>query len=189
MDEDIKALVIKHKIFLKKQNPKIVKNLIDYTHEDYTKINTLLRTHKGNLEQVSDDNIENIDLLFFLVDPITKPITVFRGVRKEQYIKEDFGYISTSYDMSIPLEYINTREQCCLMEIFLPVGTKCLCIESISRYDEESEVLLPRNGRYVLTAVAKSRTPRGVDKYFITFLQNSVIDGKSLKNVIEQVKK
>jgi len=128
MDADTKALAIKHKIFFKKQNPKIIKDLIDYTHEDYRKINTLLRTTKGNLSEISDDNVEkkkiqNIDLLFSLVDPITKPITLFRGVRKEQYTKEDFGYVSTSFDMEIPMEYVNAREQCCLIEITLPVGT------------------------------------------------------------------
>jgi len=192
MDADTKALAIKHKIFFKKQNPKIIKDLIDYTHEDYRKINTLLRTTKGNLSEISDDNVEkkkiqNIDLLFSLVDPITKPITLFRGVRKEQYTKEDFGYVSTSFDMEIPMEYVNAREQCCLIEITLPVGTKCLCIESISRYEGEKEVLLPRNGTFVLTSVAKSRTVKGIDRYFVTFFQDSVISGKSIKEVVQKL--
>ena len=194
MDENIKDLLTKHASFFKDQkvkNPKAVEDINDYTGFAFSRINRLIRQHKGNLNDIDDDiaekkQIKNIDLLFSLVDPITKPITLYRGVKYEQFAKEDYSYVSTSYNMSAPYQYIDKRNHCCLMEITLPVGTKCLFVESVSNYSDEKEVLLPRNGNFVLTAVAKSQNEYDIDKYFITFLQNSAIFTNSLQDVVQK---
>lgn len=38
-----------------------------------------------------------------------------------------------------------TLNSCCLFKITVPIGSKCLFIESISDFNLEQEVLLPRN--------------------------------------------
>jgi len=194
MDENIKELILKHNSFFKNQKikiPKAVDDLNDYTGFAFSMINKLIRQHKGDLSKIANDNvvkkqIENIDLLFSLVDPITKPITLYRGVRFEQFASENYSYVSTSYDESVPMQYIDRKNHCCIIEITVPVGTKCLFLESISRYSNEKEVLLPRNGSFALTAVSRSQSQYVIDRFYITFLQNSAIFSKTIKDVVEK---
>jgi hypothetical protein len=194
MDENIKELILKHNSFFQNQkvkNPKAVDDLNNYTGFAFSAINRLLRKQKGDLTTIPDDNVEkkqidNIDLLFSLVDPITKPITLYRGVRLEQFTSEDYAYLSTSYDISAPMQYVDHINHCCVIELAIPVGTKCLFLESISRYSNEKEVLLPRNGNFVLTAVSRTQINYDMDRFYITFLQNSAIFSKTITGVVEK---
>lgn len=184
-------LVAKSDAFFRDQkqlNPEALQSLVDYTTFGSFHINKVLRENKGDLQNVPEDRKEkkqiiDIDSLFHSADATSKPLTLYRGVKFEEFTKEDYGYLSTSYDMYVSTsKYINPRSNCCLMVINVPVGTKCLFIENVSAYPDEKEVLLPRNGKFVLTAVSKSES--SVDTFFVTYLQDTTISENTLSAVV-----
>ena len=146
-----------------------------------------MRDNKGDIETLDDEDktkqeIMQIDTLFSLVDPLSEPITLYRGVRLEAFTKEDYGFVSTSYDIRQASYYSNPK--CCLMVINVPVGTRCIFVEKISQYEDEKEVLLPRNGKFVLTSVGLSQEPDEKDRYFVTFIPSTSVEVASISDAV-----
>jgi len=191
----IENLKRKSKTFLQDQqklNPVALESLKEYTGFAFYQMNQILREVQCDVEAIPADKEEkqkilNIDSLFDMIDPITEPITLYRGVRLQEFTKEDFGFISTSYNIQKALSY--TSFNCCLMEINVPVGTKCIFLESISNYEDEQEVLLPRNGKFVLTSVAVSTDSSEKDRYFITFIPKTSVESRSLTDIAKNGEK
>lgn len=73
---------------------------------------------------------------------------------------------STTYDRSLAMEFMR-KNTCCLLEITVPAGSRGLCLESVSKFPREQEVLLPRGGAFVIQAVQGKKGPKppraGVD--------------------------
>jgi hypothetical protein len=188
--EVIKRLLAKNDTFLKDQtelNPDMIEAVKNYTGLSFSRINKILRDMKGGIERMhkgdkTKQEIMSIDALFSLVDPLTEPITLYRGVRFEGFTKEDYGFISTSYDIYQALRY--TNPECCLMVINVPVGTRCIFVEKISQYEEEREVLLPRNGKFVLTSVGLSQQPGEKNRYFVTFVPSTAVEAATISDAV-----
>ena len=188
----IKMLLDKNATFLKDQtelNPDMIEAVKNYTGFGFSMINKILRDMKGDISSLKErdttkQKIMSIDALFSLVDPLTEPITLYRGVRLERFTKEDYGFISTSYDINQTSPYTNLK--CCLMVINVPVGTRCIFLEKISQYKEEREVLLPRNGKFVLTSVGRSQDPNEPDRYFVTFMPNTAVELETMSDVVSK---
>jgi hypothetical protein len=165
----------------------MVEALKSYTGFGFSRINKILRDTKGNIESIDEGDktkreVMLIDALFSLADPLTEPITLYRGVRLEAFTKEDYGFISTTYNIQQASNYANLK--CCIMEINVPVGTRCIFVEKISHYEHEKEVLLPRNGKFVLTSVGRSEDPNQKDRYFITFIPNTSVEVRGISDAV-----
>ena len=197
MDVAIKRLLDKNSTFLKDQtklNPDIIETLQNYTGGGFEPLNKRLRETKGVMpEDENKRDIMRIDTLFSFVDPLTEPITLYRGVGREAYTtKEDYGFISTSYDIEEALVFTNIyegkrvgeRRTCCLIVINVPVGTRCIFLEEISYNPTEKEVLLPRNGKFVLTSVGLSQDPTVPDRYFVTFMPNTAVELETMSDAV-----
>jgi len=223
MDVVIKTLSDKSAAFLKDQtqlNPDMIKTLEIYTGPGYKKINKVLRETKGNIDSLPESDetkkdIMLIDKLFSRADPITEPITLYRGVGREAYTtKQDYAFISASCEIETAVVFTNLynlelekkkgeRRTCCLIEINVPVGTRCIFLEEISLNPGEKEVLLPRNGKFILTSVGLSTDSSNLDTYFVTFvphtaeeftvMSDTIVKGheklKILEKVVETVEK
>lgn len=66
--------------------------------------------------------------------------TLFFSTNDRKTFKTE-GFLSTTYDPLIAVSY--TEKYCCLKKIKLKKGTKALFMECITRYKNESEILLP----------------------------------------------
>lgn len=126
----------------------ILNSIKDYTGQEYQCINGFLRTNGTQVPDGCDlnliqTNIENIDKAFLLTKPLENSITVFRGVRKKEYIKTK-SFMSTSTDKDTALSFA-VGKKCCMLVITVPAGSQVLDIAQISSYKAENEILLPRN--------------------------------------------
>lgn len=105
-----------------------------------------------------------IDNAFKNVEPISKKIVVYRGLKvslkganMKEYIHDTMyekSYTSTSYSKSIANRF-KAGYYCCLLHITIPAGSHVLPVATISQFPHEMEVLLPRNGKFIVTAQDK----------------------------------
>lgn len=137
-----------------------ISSIADYTHLNYRDINSFLR--KGRLHGTQDDewlaevkkDIQNIDQAFLNAPPLQEPITLYRGQKRE--VSDGKSYTSTTTDISITLvdDFLDlVNEACCLYVITAVPGSKILPIMTISHVEEEEEVLLDKNAKYIITNI------------------------------------
>ena len=139
---------------LKKIKPDLIKSLNLYTKNAYGIINKSLREN-NKLSSSYKKIVNNIDTLFDLVEPITEPITLYRGVKQEEESKSENAFISTSYNIDFVSTTYTDGSNCCLIIINVPVGSKILFVESISNYPFECEVIINRDGSFVIDSIVK----------------------------------
>jgi hypothetical protein len=60
--------------------------------------------------------------------------------------------VSTTYDKSVAVKFMRDQA-CCILEVDAPAGTRGLYVESVSKYPEEREMLLPRGGAFKIKRV------------------------------------
>lgn len=100
--------------------------------------------------------------------PALPRVTVYRGFCPyqgfESYKEGDLirqkAPVSTTYDKRLAVKFMQ-QQLCCLLVVDLPVGTHGLLLESISRYPDESEVLLPRGGAFRIERIAGEKRSNG----------------------------
>ena len=181
-DRYFKALKAMHTFVLQplKQDQgrwnEMVKSLNWYTQGNYKDFNTSLRT-KSVMTKVQSDNLVNIDTFFSYVPPITVDIVCFRGSNIDvSGFKQELGYLSTSYHEDVAINFA-TGTNCCENIILIKAGSKVLCLESISNFPEEFEVLVERGGSIELiskqkTTVSYYGAPYLMEQFFMTFTPN-----------------
>ena len=114
-----------------------------YTGGNFDKLNDALRNNK-KLTEDQRYHLKNIDNAFEMVNPILDPITVYKGIDNHIMYKKDKAFISTSTDIKEAMKFVENG--CCMLVIHVSPKSKILPIKHISRYSEESEILLDRNG-------------------------------------------
>ena len=163
-----------------------------YEHVPYNKISDI---HK------------KIDNAFRNVPPIEKDMVLYRGVNDKgnttgyYTLKEDFTkqYWSTSLTKTVSKGF-QGGAKCCLFTITVPKGTHILPLATLSKYPHENELLLSRNGDYVITSqdgkgnvnmvfyenkeLHKKQVPTPLYKEYITNLQVQISGPKHVKDIV-----
>jgi len=81
--------------------------------------------------------------------PLESDLIVNRGISKDYFPKKNKmflnkRFVSTTYALHPAFRFMGNLE-CCVLQILLPKGTRCIFMPIISVYPEESEILLPIN--------------------------------------------
>jgi hypothetical protein len=141
-----------------------------YTGGESLWINNYLRNR--DLEDVNETNLKKLkrystilnDIMKHKSPPSRSATKVYRGAeamhqswRKlktgEELMFTNKGIISTSFNKKAALSFIEEDDDCCLLVLTLPKGTKGLYISSQSVFSdlEEDELLLPHGSKFVVT--------------------------------------
>lgn len=99
----------------------------------------------------------------------TRKMTLYRGDQNDDYFKVDTGnkffkikgFISTSLSKIKAKEFAG--DKCCMNEITVLPGSKCLFVMGVSSYPEEIEVLLSMNTTYLMRSHRLKSYPPGKD--------------------------
>lgn len=78
------------------------------------------------------------------------------------------GIISTSVSYKAALEFIEEGEDCCMLVILVPGGTKMLQVLDASAWSEEKEVLLPHGQTF---KIVKEARIKGVKTYYCVLVR------------------
>lgn len=110
-------------------------------------------------EHVFNKNIKDVqrrlDAAFSHVPPLAHSMIVYRGIKydKGDKYKHDSiynkQYISTSTHIETAEDFLNGKS-CCILHITLPQGSRVLPLKRLSHFQSEDEVLLPRDGKFVI---------------------------------------
>lgn len=170
---------------LRRTEPNLVKSITNYTGLSFQSINAALRARKkSGLSEIpfqysaDEQDVKNLDEVFRRISPIQETITTYRGVTKQTNVAyEDPAFISTSFNFELAKnEYAGIN--CCIIVYTFPVGSKLLCIESISQFPREKEVLVQRDGTFQLTSFKGKHEDGalgGKDTFYLLFIPpNSV---------------
>ena len=136
----------------------IVHSIQEYTNYQYSCINGFLRTGQikdGCNETLMKHHIKNIDTAFRLTTPLEYPLVVYRGVRKREYITTK-SYMSTSIEETTAITF--ARDNCCMLVITIPAGSKVLNLTELSVFTGEQEILLPRNSELYIVSENYNQT-------------------------------
>lgn len=132
----------------------------DYGYEDFNK-----RMRQGiELTDVQKDHLKNLDEMFDIVQPITMPITTYKGIRVDTYNTDRTSFISTSIYEDPTHEFSGDR--CCTVQFTVSPGSKVLFVSKASAFKEEYEALLNRDGKIYITGGDKTGRK---DKIFATY--------------------
>jgi hypothetical protein len=148
--------------YIQKLPTEIKESIIEYTTNKYREINDYLENDMKPNNNELNIIISNIDKAFEHSPKLSEDIIVYRGLNMPfikdtkrntqlllgQYKGKYKGFISTSLDKfsSEMFTFSNTKTpRCCIFKIIVPKGKKCLFLKSISDFEAEDEILLPRN--------------------------------------------
>ena len=111
-------------------------------------------------EFVLNKNIKDVkrllDAAFKNSPPTTKEITLYRGIRYNKGDKYEHEpvfnkqYISTTTSETVAKDFKGKDIYCCIMKIKIPKGSHILPLYNYSRFQGEFEVLLPRDGKFII---------------------------------------
>lgn len=110
--------------------------------------------------------------------PTTKPMVVFRGVKDCFFAADNFtskykgnevyynkGFVSTTLQHKVALDTFSSMiSRCCFKVITILPGTRCIPLIGLTQFEEEVEILLDRNTKYIIRdkymapIVSKGRT-------------------------------
>ena len=145
------------------------KEAIDmYTSGESLWINNYLRNR--NMNSLNTAHKKKMKLYSTLINdlinssPISKKETkVYRGAEamfdnwKElksgtELLFTEKGIISTSFNRKVALDFIEEDDNCCLLVLRLPKGTKGLYLNTLSAFRdlEEDELLLPHGSKFIV---------------------------------------
>ena len=170
MSDDIYRILEPQFNYVQTLRPEIKNAIMDYSDTSYSDLNERLRSGIV-LTRYQRNLIDLIDEAFEGVPPTEQPITVYRGV-KGTFVPDTVSYVSTSSDPNIAKSF--TGKHCCRLQILIPPGSHILPIESISNSPNEREILLPREGRFIITNM-RSDNPDGIRSYNLVYIPESSI--------------
>jgi hypothetical protein len=115
----------------------------------------------SNIIKVMEPYMVKLTSLILAAPPLNYEIKVFRGVRNMKWMSNgtytEPGFMSSTIFLPATLQFM--EDACCLLEIRVRAGTRCVFIASASKKRGEYEVLFPPG--IVLKVVGKS------EKYFV----------------------
>ena len=170
--------------FVQSLSPDRIRSLRYYTGGD---LNTGLR--KGISKYMGQNHIDNIDSVFNDIPPIDNALTVFRGLQATEadLRKTDKGYVSASLLKSVAMKF--TGKTCCVLQITLSPNTKIIPLHTISDISEEQEILLERNGTFIVTGSAfGSITENNIKTMFVTYIPERSVELRELLQTSEEEK-
>jgi len=127
--------------------PEHIKNSISwYTGGNFDLFNESLRNDKIPSDK---HHFDNIVLAFKACPPLTENVVVYKGIDNDRVYEVDKAFSSSSYNISGVADFHG--QTCCILEITISPGSKILPIFHISRIPSENEILLDRNGKFILT--------------------------------------
>ena len=123
---------------------------------------TSLNTAQKNKMKLYSKHINDL----INISPLSKKnTTVYRGAEamfenwKELKLGSELlftekGIISTSFSRKVALDFIEEDDNCCLLVLRLPKGTKGLYLNTLSAFRdlEEDELLLPHGSKFVVSS-------------------------------------
>jgi hypothetical protein len=158
-DDDVSVIKIKRKLLYFEKHkyldlfPSQLKKLINLTKE-------LLLTKLLNyafVEKIVGLYVENLNKIIKESPLLEYPMTVYRGVKNDEWIRFDEnkkyttnGFWSTSVVLSAATRFTNQKD-CCIHKIQIMPGAHCLGVFFASRYPGELEILLGSENTYTLT--------------------------------------
>lgn len=121
-----------------------------YTGDRYEEINAKIKAKEIDAE------IKAIDRIFEDVPSLREPLVVYRKI-SGVFDPNIRTYVSTSLSpyQSLPIKNGETY-----LRILLPIGSKVLPLALISTHADENEILLPRFGLLLLTAISEVQMRR-----------------------------
>lgn len=85
--------------------------------------------------------IQSINYIFETIPPITFDIYVFKGIPEHKaFDLQIIPYVSTSLEQHVAKDFL--ENDCCLYEILIPKGTKCIPLFPYSQFPYEFEIVL-----------------------------------------------
>jgi len=134
------------------QLPEYIKDTINwYTTFEYENFNKKIR-NKEKLSDIYHQHLDNLDKAFNDCNPLSSSIKVYKGVTlsdKNDIIFQDSTYISSSLSEEVAKDF--SGKKCCVIEITISAGSKILPMYFSSFHPAEKEILIDRNGYFILT--------------------------------------
>lgn len=125
----------------------MIESISWYTGGNFDKLNENLR--KGiPLTNTQKYHLQNIDNAFSLQSVLINSIVVFKG-KTTSSVYSDKAPISTSTSYEAAKGF--AKGECCVLKITVSAGSKVINIKGFSRYEDESEILLERDGNLEVT--------------------------------------
>lgn len=172
-------------LFVEQLPDDIKRSLVLYTGALFDRFNESLRRGKV-LSAQHRSHLNNIDIAFEASPQLEETITVYKGLDTED-IFSDKAFISTSLYRRAALEF--SGQQCCLLQITVPPGSKILPLSGISRSPHEAEILLDRDGELKVTGEKIDRRRNNVKVLFVSYTGWQAVDLQKEKDIAKAEKK
>ena len=113
---------------------------------------------REQLEKGLEDMVKEVDALFENAPLLQHNLVVFRGVKNFDFGPKrgfqtwtDPAFVSTTLHPLHALRYKNPTGACCVQRLTIPTTCKVLLLQGLSNFENEWEILLPRNLRFKKT--------------------------------------
>ena len=182
MSDDIYRILGPQFEYVRMLNLETRNAITDYSDTAFRDLNERLRsgiiltTYQRKLIDLIDDAFEG-------VPPTQQPITIYRGIQGP-FLLDAVSYVSTSHDPDIAKSF--TGKHCCRLKILIPPGSHVLPIEKISNMPNEKEILLPREGQFVITNTRSEDDIQSYDLIYIPELSVPINVDTNLNKVSQQ---
>lgn len=151
----IQQLLDESKQYLSRLSAQSRQVVRQYTGFAHLQMNRCLRKGKKVLPECNDENLSVLDRIIANGPVSHTDMTVYRGFNPHSHqaeklrislealspgdIFEERAFMSTAYG-GVFKEFVGST--CCVMEINVPAGVKMLAVESVSKVNDEREILL-----------------------------------------------
>jgi hypothetical protein len=192
MDSVQRQLVKQHSDFFKTLPDKYMDAITNYTFHYGTALglNILLQSGKQITDPETLDILNGLDYVFDKIPPLETSLTVYRGIdtkSPEDMQINNLSFISTTYNKKVTYNFTG---KCCIIILTIPVGSKVLFLESISKYPTEREVLLDRGGSFAITGVILPNDEERHVQILASYIpKNSQIGVSHLSESISEIQK
>lgn len=159
----------------KKLKKNQLESILWYSQEGYELVNKKRsKLSEEDIEEI-DDYLPTLLNLFEVVKPIEDTITVYRGVdvnNTDEIKTFKKGITSTSYSIENALNFVENN--CCILKITIPSGSKILDIGNVSYFPEEEEVLI-NNAFGTLKIIDFSKYKNKIDVVNVVYIPHDTM--------------
>lgn len=118
-----------------------------HQHKDATNETVINARYRDNITEYIQQFIKELQDIILAAPRLTRPITVFKGIREDSFLKGghfvEKGFSSTSFRLDSALMF--SRGECCILEINLQPSVPCIVAGHFSRRRGEYEITLIPN--------------------------------------------
>lgn len=118
-----------------------------YTGGNFDKLNEALRKDLPLTEE-QEKHLKELQRQFEEAPEIKVPLIVYKS-KNSRTVYSNKAFVSTSLSFEEAKKFSSST--CCILEIIVTPGSKVLYLHEVSRFPEEQEVLLNRNGTLTVT--------------------------------------